>query len=194
MLFSDSRFFLKENHNFPFMNQQAEILFTRRSIRQYKSGAPLNNEQMHFLLDAAMSAPTARNRQPWQFVVVTRKDLLEELSRRHPYGKMLSGATLAVVVCGDPRLETEESYLVQACSAATQNLLLAVEAMGLGGVWLGVHPRKERMEAISDLLGIPRDIVPIALVSIGYPDEKKPRNANYRHDRVHMNSWTNTVA
>ncbi|MEE4176147.1 MAG: nitroreductase family protein [Bacteroides sp.] len=176
------------------MDHRAEILFSRRSIRQYKPGASLSHEQLHFLLDAAMSAPTARNRQPWQFVVVTRKDLLEELSRRHPYAKMLSGASLAVVVCGDPSLEQEESYLVQACSAATQNLLLAVEAMGLGGVWLGVHPRKERTEAIRELLGIPPEMVPVTMVSIGYPAEKKPRNANYRHDRVHKNGWTNTVA
>lgn len=176
------------------MKARAEILFTRRSIRQYQAGPPLEEGQIHFLLDAAMSAPSARNRQPWQFVVVSRKDLLEELSRRHPYAQMLRGAALAVVVCGESRLDPEESYLVQACSAATQNLLLAVEAAGLGGVWLGVHPRKERMKAIRDLLGIPMEVLPVSLVSIGYPAEKKPRNANFRHDRVHWNGWTEPVA
>lgn len=176
------------------MDQQADILFTRRSIRLYKPGSPLTKGQLHFLLDAAMSAPSARNRQPWQFVVVSRKDLLDELSCRHPYAQMLRGAVLAVVVCGDTRLESEESYLVQACSAATQNLLLGVEALGLGGVWLGVHPRKERTEAISELFGIPPEIVPVTLVSIGYPAEKNPRNAHYKHDRVHLNGWTNTMA
>ena len=172
------------------MRSKAEVLFTRRSIRQYQPGPALGEGQIRFLMDAAMSAPSARNRQPWHFVVVSRPDLLEELSRRHPYAGMLGGAVLAVLVCGDSRLDPEESYLVQACSAATQNLLLAVEAAGLGGVWLGVYPRQERSEAIRELLAIPPEVIPVSLVSIGYPAEKKPRNANYRHDRVHLNVWS----
>ncbi len=176
------------------LNAKADIIFNRRSIRLYKSGPLISDETLHFLLDAAMSAPTARNRQPWHFVVVTRKDLLEELSRRHPYGKMLATAAMAVLICGDPGLESEESYIVQACSAATQNLLLAAEAVGLGAVWLGVHPRRERSEAIRDLLAIPENIIPVSLVSIGYPAEEKPRNANYRQSRVHLNGWTETSA
>ncbi len=176
------------------MNAKADIIFNRRSIRHYQAGPAISDDTIHFLLDAAMSAPTARNRQPWHFVVVTRKDLLEELSRRHPYGKMLASAAMAVIVCGDPGLEEEESYLVQACSAATQNLLLAVEAADLGAVWLGVHPRRERSEAIRELLGIPGNIIPVSLVSIGFPAEEKPRNTNYRQSRVHLNGWTETSA
>jgi nitroreductase len=176
------------------MNKKADIIFTRRSIRQYKSGAAISDELIQFLLDAAMSAPTARNRQPWHFVVVTRRDLLAELSRRHPYAKMLESAAMAVLICGDSKLEETESFIVQDCSAATQNLLLAAEAAGLGAVWLGVHPRKERSETIKDLLGIPENIMPVSLVSIGYPDEEKPRNANYRQSRVHLNGWHQTSA
>jgi nitroreductase len=82
-----------------------------------------------------------------------------------------------------------ESYLVQACSAATQNILLAAHARGLGAVWLGVHPRKERTEDIRDLLGIPGEIIPVSLISIGYPDEEKPRNRNFKQERVHFNGW-----
>jgi nitroreductase len=174
------------------MDSKADIIFTRRSIRLYRPGPAISDELIHFLLDAAMCAPTARNRQPWHFVVITRKDLLEELSQRHPYAKMLASASAAVLVCGDTHLEEEESYLVQACSAATQNLLLAVEAVGLGAVWLGVHPRKERTDAIRELLGVPAFILPVSLISIGYPAEEKPRNANYRQNRVHFNSWTET--
>jgi len=176
------------------MNAKADIIFNRRSIRLYQAGPAISDETIHFLLDAAMSAPTARNRQPWHFVVVNRRDLLEELSRRHPYGKMLASAAMAVLVCGDPGLEDEESFIVQACSAATQNLLLAVESAGLGAVWLGVHPRKERSAAIKDLLGIPESIIPVALVSIGIPAEEKPRNTNFRQSRVHLNGWTETSA
>jgi nitroreductase len=176
------------------MDSKADIIFNRRSIRLYRPGPAISDELIHFLLDAGMSAPTARNRQPWHFVVVSRKDLLEELSKRHPYAKMLASAAMAVLICGDSRIEETESFIVQDCSAATQNLLLAVEAVGLGAVWLGVHPRKERSDAIKDLLGIPENILPVSLVSIGYPAEEKPRNANYRQNRVHLNGWTETSA
>lgn len=176
------------------MDSKADIIFTRRSIRLYQAGPAISDDTIHFLLDAAMSAPTARNRQPWHFVVVTRKDLLEELSRLHPYAKMLASAAVAVLICGDTHIEETESFIVQACSAATQNLLLAAEASGLGAVWLGVHPRKERTDAIKDLFGIPANIIPVSLISIGYPAEEKPRNANYRQSRVHLNGWTETSA
>jgi nitroreductase len=176
------------------MDSKADIIFSRRSIRLYQAGPAISDNTIHFLLDAAMSAPTARNRQPWHFVVVTRKDLIEELSRRHPHANMLASASMAVLICGDTRLEEEESFLVQACSAATQNLLLAVEASGLGGVWLGVHPRKERTDALRELLGIPAFILPVSLISIGYPAEEKPRNTNYRQSRVHLNGWAETSA
>jgi len=176
------------------MDPKADIIFTRRSIRLYRQGPAISDELIYFLLAAAMSAPTARNRQPWHFVVITCRNLLAELSRRHPYAKMLESAAMAVLICGDTNLEETESFIVQNCSAATQNLLLAVESAGLGAVWLGVHPRKERSEAIKDLLGIPKNIIPVSLVSIGYPAEEKPRNANYRQSRVHYNGWQESNA
>ncbi len=171
------------------MNNKSDIIFERRSIRKYKVGHVVDFAAINFLLDAAMCAPTARNRQPWHFVVITRRALLEELAQAHPYGKMLSDAELAVLVCGDTGLDEIESYLVQACSAATQNLLLAAHSIGLGAVWLGVHPRKERTDEIRRLLGIPLDIIPVSLISIGYPDEEKPRNHNFNPERVHFNQW-----
>ena len=172
------------------MNPKSDIIFERRSIRKYKQGLTIDSKTINFLLDAAMSAPTARNRQPWQFVVISRKELLAELAQVHPYGKMLADASLAILVCGDLRLDEMESYLVQAGSAATQNLLLAAHSVGLGAVWLGVHPRKERTEDIRRLFKLPSEIIPISLISIGYPDEEKPRNQNFRTDRVHYNGWS----
>ncbi len=171
------------------MTTKSDIIFERRSIRKYKPGLGVDFATINFLLDAAMSAPTARNRQPWHFLVITRKSLLEELAQAHPYGKMLSEAGLAVLVCGDTSLEDIESYLVQACSAATQNLLLAAHSVGLGAVWLGVHPRKERTDDIRSILGIPKEIIPVSLISIGHPDEEKPRNHNFNPERVHLNRW-----
>lgn len=171
------------------MNNKSDIIFERRSIRKYKVGHDVDFATINFLLDAAMCAPTARNKQPWHFMVITRRDLLEELAQTHPYGKMLSDAELAVLICGDTSLDEMESYLVQACSAATQNLLLAVHSIGLGAVWLGVHPRKERMEDIRNLLNIPRYVIPISLISVGHPGEEKPRNHNFNPERVHFNQW-----
>jgi nitroreductase len=171
------------------MNHKSDIIFQRRSIRKYKQGPAVDNKTIDFLLDAAMSAPTARDKQPWQFVVINSKDLLITLSEAHPYGKMLAEAALAVLVCGDSRLDEMESYLVQACSAATQNLLLAAHSIGLGAVWLGIHPRKERTDDIRKLLNIPNEVIPVSLISIGYPNEEKPRNQNFKQERVHYNKW-----
>lgn len=168
---------------------RGEILFTRRSIRLYKEGNTISDEQLHYLLDAAMCAPSARNRQPWHFVVTRRPGKLQELAQLHPYGKMLTNAALAVLVCGDSQLETTESYIIQACAAATQNLLLAAHAQGLGAVWLGVHPRTERCQAMRDFFQLPEHIIPVALISVGFPDETKPANQNFSPERVHEDKW-----
>lgn len=171
------------------MNEKAEILFTRRSLRKYAEGPAIGAEDLHFLLNAAMCAPSAHNRQPWHFVVITDRPMLLHLASVHPYAKMLKQSVAAILVCGSLEDEPEEGYLVQACSAATQNVLLACEAINLGAVWLGIHPRTERMEMIRKLLDIPAGVLPVSLVSIGYPAEAKPRNANFKQSRVHLNYW-----
>jgi len=171
------------------MKFSPDVLFERRSIRRFASDFTVPESQIRFLLDAAMCAPSARNRQPWHFVVVNDQALSTKISIMHPYAKMLPEASLAIAVCGDSRLETEESYLIQACAAATQNILLAATAAGLGSVWLGIHPRPERVYAMREVLGLPLAIFPVSLVAIGCPNEEKPRNANYRHSRVHVNGW-----
>ena len=172
------------------MYPKAEILFTRRSIRRYADGNAIAAEHLHFLLDAAMCAPSAHNRQPWHFVVITDRPMLLHLAEAHPYAKMLKRSVVAILVYGSLEDEPEEGYLVQACSAATQNILLACEAIDLGAVWLGIHPGAERMEMMRTLLGIPNEIVPVSLISIGYPAETKPRNANFRQSRVHIDNWS----
>jgi len=103
---------------------------------------------------------------------------------------MLKQSVAAILVCGSLDDEPVEGYLVQACSAATQNILLACEALNLGAVWLGIHPRAERMEMMRKLLDIPAEVMPVSLISIGYPAETKPRNANFRQSRVHLNNWS----
>ncbi len=161
---------------------------TRRSIRKY-TGKTVNPEIIRQLLESGMYAPTARNIQPWHFIVVDEREMLDKLSVAHPYAKMLREAPLAILVCGDKRLQEADGYIIQDCSAATQNIMLAAHALGLGSVWLGMYPREERMQAVSGLLGIPGHILPVSLISIGYPAEEKEAPSRYRTERIHHNSF-----
>ncbi|HER44348.1 MAG TPA: nitroreductase family protein [Candidatus Eisenbacteria bacterium] len=163
-----------------------EFILERRSVRTY-SGEPVSGDQITRLLEAAMAAPSAKNRQPWHFVVVTDKETLKKLSEAHPYGKMLAGAAAAIAVCGD--MNTAPDYWIQDCSAATENILIAVAALGLGAVWLGCHPRPERVEAIRGVLGIPAHIGVLSLISIGHPAETKEPRTQYDESRVHRETW-----
>jgi len=165
-----------------------EAIITRRSCRKYTDGT-ISEEQIRMLLDAAMSAPSARNTQPWHFIVVTDRDRLNAMAEIIPYGKMLREAPLGLVVCGDRSLQDRDGYLAQDCSAATQNILLAAHALGLGGVWLGVYPREDRMEGLKELFEIPEGIVPISAISIGVPVKPGERVDRYQAGRVHHYAW-----
>ena len=165
-----------------------QAILTRRSIRAY-TDQPVAPELITQLLAAAMAAPSAGNQQPWQFVVITERGLLDALADLLPFGKMLKQAPLAIAVCGDMTAQTREGYWVQDCSAATQNLLLAAHALGLGAVWLGVYPREERVAGVRRLLAAPEQVIPLCLVSIGHPAEQREPANRYREERVHQNQW-----
>jgi nitroreductase len=161
-------------------------IFARRSIRKYTSER-ISDKDLTTLLEAAMAAPSASNRTPWHFIVITDRGTLDELATVHPYGSMLSDAPLGIAVCGDTQISSH--YWVQDCSAATENLLLAATALGLGAVWLGVYPREERVDAIRKVLRIPEHIVPLNVVSIGHPAEEKDPRTQYKESRVHHEYW-----
>ncbi|MGD2177118.1 MAG: nitroreductase family protein [Anaerolineae bacterium] len=163
-----------------------QTIFARRSIRRYNS-EPVSEEGIQALLEAAMAAPSASNRKPWQFVVVTERETIDALADAHPHGKMLFEAPLCISICGD--LTEMERYWVQDCSAATENLLLAAVALELGAVWLGVYPRDERVTAVRRVLGLPDHITPLNLISIGHPGEKKQARTQYDEARVHRERW-----
>jgi nitroreductase len=165
-----------------------DALMTRRSIRQYLP-KPLTDHEIDVLLRAAMAAPSAGNQQPWRFVLVTEFARLAELSQATPYSKMIAAAPLAIAVCGDTAAQKHPGYWVQDCSAAVQNMLVAAQAIGLGGVWIGVHPVAEREDAVRRICGIPDEIVPLALVAVGYPAEVKPPADRYEPSYVHHESW-----
>ena len=164
-----------------------KAILTRRSIRKYTK-QPVSDEVLKELLEAAMYAPSAGNSQPWCFVVINNRKILDEIPRYHPYAQMLKEAPVAILVCSDINLENK-GYGVEDCSAATQNILLAAHAKGLGAVWLGVYPTESRVTDIKKLLNLPEHIIPISLISIGYPAEQKPSPDRYRADRVHYNRW-----
>jgi nitroreductase len=165
-----------------------KAIFTRRSIRKY-SGNLVTDEQLEVLLRAAMHAPSARNKQPWHFIVIKDRSLLKELATAHPYGDMLQEAAAAIIICGDKTIEEMESYLLQNCSAATQNLLLAAHDLGLGAVWLGLHPREDRISSLKAILKFPDHILPVSMISLGPPDEEKEDPDRYLVDRIHVNGW-----
>lgn len=166
-----------------------ETIFKRRSIRKF-TNQPIPDEVVKQLLEAAMAAPSAGNEQPWQFVVITEREILDKIPSIHPYSQMIKEAPLAILVCADKSLNKYDvDYWVQDCSAASQNILLAATANGLGTVWLGVYPRKERVEGLKDLFSLPEDIIPFALIPVGYPAEVKSPINRYKEDRVHYNKW-----
>jgi nitroreductase len=165
-----------------------DAILTRRSIRKFKKD-PVDEGTIKQLLSAAMSAPSARNQQAWCFIVVTDRKVLNDLVTVHPYAKAVKEAPLAILVCGDLGAEQSPGFWVQDCAAATENILIAANALGLGTVWQGCYPREERVRGIQKLLGIPESVVPLSLIAVGRPDEKKAREDRYDEAKVHRDRW-----
>ena len=166
-----------------------KAILTRRSVREYTPQAVPEGlvQELHA---AAMQAPSTGNQQPWHFVLVTERMQLNALAGVLPYGQMLKAAPLGIAVCADLELEKYPGFWVQDCSAATQNLLLAAHARGLGAVWLGVYPIEERVAGLKDILGLPEQVVPLCVVALGYPAAKpEPPAARYDESRLHRNRW-----
>lgn len=165
-------------------------LFGRRSVRVYQPGE-VSEEQLRSLLEAAMAAPSAVARDPWRFVVVRDRTRLNDLAANLSNGSMLHNASLAIVVAGDIEAahDRQLSFLLQDCAAAIQNLLLAAHVLDLGTCWLGIHPREERMAKVSDLLGLPVNVIPVSAIAVGHPAESKEPRTRYRADFVHHDQW-----
>jgi nitroreductase len=162
------------------------LMYTRRSIREYAE-EPVADGQVEAMLKAAMAAPSARNLQPWHFVVVHKRKVLDKLAKLHKYAYMLEKAPLAIVVCGDQ--EVSERHWVEDTCAATQNLLLAATALGLGGVWISVYPKKKDQKYVRELLNIPDHVGVLCLVAMGHPADKKEAHTQYDPKCVHQDVW-----
>ena len=163
-------------------------IYKRRSIRKF-TPEPVSKQILMEVIKAGMNAPSAGNERPWYFIVIDDRKLLDEIPKIHPYSSMLREAPVAIAVCGDLNLEKYKGYWVQDCSAAAQNMLLEIVDLGLGGVWLGVHPIRDRVERISRLLGVPENVIPLCLIAIGHPAEiKEPKN-EFDEKRIKYNRW-----
>ncbi len=136
-----------------------------------------------------MSAPSAGNEQPWHFVIIADRSILEKVPGINPYAAMAEHAPLAILICGDIDAEVFKGNWVQDCAAATQNILLAAHALGFGAVWTGIYPEKARVEGFRKLLKLPENIIPFALVPMGLPAQKPTPQHRFNQERIHFNSW-----
>ncbi len=173
-------------------NGQAAIenIMTRTSIRKYKD-QPVEQEKIDIMLKAAMAAPTAVNLQPWHFIVIDDKKTIEMLSGQQP-----TNAPLLIAICGDTDKTTMPDgksklpdFWVQDVSAATENLLLAAHAQGLGAVWTGVYPAMERVADVANVLNCPNNIIPVAVVRVGYPDEAPAPKDKFKQENISYNKF-----
>ena len=162
-----------------YKNAALENIATRTSVRSYLN-KPVEAAQIEQLLRAGMAAPSAVNKQPWHFVVVTDKAQLAALAKANPHAGMAAKAPLAIVVCGDMTKALSgdaREFWVQDCSAATENILLAANALGLGAVWTGTYPNQERCKAVASVLQLPKNLIPLCTIVIGYPaGENQPKD------------------
>ncbi len=171
-------------------NETLNIIYSRRSVRSF-TGEAVSRESLTKILRAAMAAPSAVNIQPWAFVIVTKRETLDELCAKLPFAKMLDKAGAAIVVCGIPDKDEvfSKDYWIMDYSAASENILLACHALGFGAVWTAVHADKERVANVRKILDIPENIVPLNVIPIGVPKEKGKALNKFKEGNIHWEQW-----
>lgn len=166
-----------------------DTMYKRRSIREYQE-RPVEEQKLTLLVKAAMAAPTACNNQPWEFVIVTEKAVMDVFREKMSYGKY--NAPAAIVVCSNPDVYQEPSCgmaWVQDLSAATENILLAAVSLDLGTVWLGVYPDEKTINKVREVVSLPENVTPLGVIYVGYPGEEKEARTQYEERRVHWQKY-----
>ena len=173
------------------MNPALQFIFNRRSVRKYEK-REVPADIFTDLFEAAMAAPSAVAKDPWHFILVRDRKMLDKMLKVLPNGQMLRQAPAAIVVCGDINRahRNEVSYMLQDLSAAVENILLAATALGLGSCWLGMHPRPERMAGIRSLFSLPENIIPMSGIALGWPAENPEPRTRFNPERVHLEKWS----
>lgn len=159
-------------------------IFKRVSHRKFKE-TKVESDKIELLLKAAMAAPSAGNQQPWEFYVVTNEEKLLEISECSPYSKLVKNAPLAVIVCGRQDYLPYPELVSYDASAACENILLQATDLDLGGVWVTMAPYEDRMANLSKVLDMKSNVLPYAVMAIGYPLEEKQQQSRYDETRVH---------
>jgi nitroreductase len=168
------------------MEELLALMQSPRSVRDF-TAEPVGDEQLDAMLKSAMAATSALDLRPWHFVIVTKRKHLDQLAGVHKYAHMLEKAPMAIVVCGDT--EISERHWVEDGCAATQNLLLAATALGLGGVWISTYPKNKHQKRVRELLGIPEHIGVLCILAVGHPAKRKKIKTRYDPERVHGGKW-----
>ena len=163
-------------------------IFTRRSIRQY-TDQPVSDATIKLLLQAAMAAPSAKNAQSWEFIVIRDKKTLQQIPAFHPFGKHIPSAQAAIVVCGNTKLQAASGHWIPDASNASMNILLAANSLGLGAVWTTFYPYEDRTAGIRKLLNLPDHIIPLNIIPLGYPKEKGAYQDRFNPTKVHYEKW-----
>jgi nitroreductase len=165
-----------------------ETIYSRRSIRKFKP-THITQEIVTEILRAAMSAPTAGNQRPWQFIIIRSRPAIEKIIDAYSYATMLRDVPVAIMVCFDKELEKYKNRWQIDCANAMLSILLAAHGLGYGGLWLEIYPIKERIEKIRNSFGLPDTIVPFSVAAIGQPDEEAQAADRYDETIVHFNKW-----
>jgi nitroreductase len=163
-------------------------IFTRRSIRKFENRA-VESDKLDRILRAGMQAPSAHNKQPWEFLVITSQDKRDFLSKVTPYTGNISKAPVCIVVLGEMGAERIKAFIQQDLSAATQNILLQTAEEGLGGLWMGLFPDEKRVSAVTEYLNLPENIIPFALIAIGHSEVKNEFTDRYKPEKIHWEEY-----
>lgn len=167
-----------------------ENIMSRASVRRFTDRA-ISKDTLETIVKAGMAAPTAVNKQPWEFVVVTDRVVLDSLMAHHPHAN-LETATAAIVVCGNMENAMEgdgQAYWIQDCSAATENILLAAHSLGVGAVWCGVYPMQDRVAPVRETLKLPSYVTPLNIITMGYPAAPAEPKDKWNPDKLHFEEW-----
>jgi nitroreductase len=161
-----------------------ELIENRRSVRKYDPDKPVSREHLERLLGAAMMAPSAHNSRPWEFIVTTKRDLLDEIAKVHPYAAMCKTATAAIVIVAIPQADRIAGFFPQDCGAAAENILLEAVSMGLGACWCGVYPKENLVPVFSKLFNIQEPKIPFCVIAVGTPAESPKQRGFFDESKV----------
>ncbi len=167
-------------------NQTLQTIFNRKSVRKYTE-RPVEKEKLEMLVRAGMAAPSSRDRRPWEFIIVTDRNVLDTMGDGLPLARMLKDTKQAIIVCGDT-VKSSNAWQLD-CSAAAQNILLAAESMGLGAVWTAAYPYPDRMKVVRETLRLPEHVVPLTVIPIGYPTGVEKPKDKFNRKQMHYNGW-----